>query len=225
MMRVNLIFLTFTLTFTTISMMIMEHRFMNMNRQVCEFTSMVKVLTEKITNNREENSQSVQNVETSRRSDMVKGVSANPIPTSNLLQPRRTLSTPNIHQRRGTPQQFHEPQIDDVMTVIQNMRSAMTDGVLQPKILHTQVLLYRENCEKYNEFEHLLKTHFRPHLHKLTEEQKLNFCSEPPQRQRHRVLTNCEFNNQNNHYKHPKRSTKNTIKKTSEKRQSTNLTK
>ena len=60
------------------------------------------------------------------------------------------------------------------MTKTHNLRTTMTDGVIQPKILQTQVLLFRGNCEKYNEFEHLLKNHLRSHMHKLTEEQKLN---------------------------------------------------
>ena len=65
--------------------------------------------------------------------------------------------------------------MDDDMTEIQNLRTTMTDGVMQPKILKTQVPLFRGNREKYNEFDHLLKNHVRPHMHKLTEEQKLNY--------------------------------------------------
>ena len=60
------------------------------------------------------------------------------------------------------------------MTEIQNLRTTMTDGVIQSKILQTQVPLFRGKREKYIEFEHLLKNHLRPHMHKLTEEQKLN---------------------------------------------------
>ena len=51
----------------------------------------------------------------------------------------------------------------------------MTDTVQHPKILHTQVPLFRGNREKYNEFEHLLLNHLRPHQHKLSEEQKLTY--------------------------------------------------
>ena len=51
----------------------------------------------------------------------------------------------------------------------------MTDGVIQPKILQTQVPLFRGNRDKYNEIKHLLKNHTRPHMNKLTEDQKLNY--------------------------------------------------
>ena len=51
----------------------------------------------------------------------------------------------------------------------------MTDGVIQPKILQTQVPLFKGNREKYNEFEHLLLNPLRPHMNRLTEEQKLNY--------------------------------------------------
>ena len=54
----------------------------------------------------------------------------------------------------------------------------MGDTITQPKILQTQVPLFKGNREKYNEFEHLLLSHLQPHAHKLTEEQKLkNFKS------------------------------------------------
>ena len=59
------------------------------------------------------------------------------------------------------------------MTEIHNLRLTMTDGVIQPEILQTQVPLFRRNRDKHNEFEHLLKNHLRPHMKKLTEEQKL----------------------------------------------------
>ena len=61
------------------------------------------------------------------------------------------------------------------MTEIHNLRTTMTDGVIQPKILQTQVPLFRGNRDKYNEFEHLFKNHVRPQMNKLTEEQNLNY--------------------------------------------------
>ena len=51
----------------------------------------------------------------------------------------------------------------------------MTDTVQHPKILQTQVTLFRGNREKYNGFEHLLLNHLKPHQHKLSEEQKLTY--------------------------------------------------
>ena len=84
---------------------------------------MVRAITEKMTNGREDNDQYVRNIETSLRFDMVTGVSVNPIPT------------PNTQQRRRAPQSFNEPQMDDVMTEIHNLRTTMTDGVIQPKII------------------------------------------------------------------------------------------
>ena len=106
---------------------------------------------------------------------MVTGVSTNSGPTPNSQQPRRTLPAPATHQNRDRAPPKKEPQMDDVLTEIHNLRTTMTDGVIQPKILQTQVPLFRGNREKYNEFEHLLKNHLRPHMIKLTEEQKLNY--------------------------------------------------
>ena len=93
---------------------------------------------------------------------MVTGVLTKPMPIPNTQLPRRT------------PQSFHSPQIDDVMTEIHNLRTTMTDGEIQPKILRTQVPLFSGNRDKYNEFERLLKNHHGPHMNKLTDEQKLN---------------------------------------------------
>ena len=46
-----------------------EQRFMEMNRQISELTSIVRALTDKISNSREENYRDAQNSETSVRSD------------------------------------------------------------------------------------------------------------------------------------------------------------
>ena len=127
-----------------------------MNRQIGEVTSMVKTLTEKITNSREENGQNVRNNETSLLSDMETRVLKNRMPTPNTQLPRRT------------PQSFHEPQIDVVKTEIRNLRTTTTDGVIEAKILQNQVPLFHGNREKYNEFEHVLKINLRLHVHKLT---------------------------------------------------------
>ena len=137
-----------------------EQRFLEMNRQFGELTSIVRALTDRLSNSREENNRDVLNSETSARSDMVTGVLANPPPIPNTQPPRRT------------PHSLLDPQMGEVMTEIQHLRTTMTDGVIQPKRLQTQVPLFRGNREKYNEFEHLLKNHLRPHMHKLTEEQK-----------------------------------------------------
>ena len=61
------------------------------------------------------------------------------------------------------------------MTETQDLRTTMTDGVIQPNILQPQVHLFRGNREKSSEFENLIKNHLRPHMHKLTEEQNLNY--------------------------------------------------
>ena len=135
-----------------------EQSFPEMNKEIMELSSMVKAATEKMTNIKEENDQNVRNIGTSLRSDMLTGVSANPMPTPNTQLPRRS------------PQSFHEPQMDNVMTEIDILRTPMTDGVIQPKILQTQVPLFRRRREKYKEFEHLRKNNIRPHVHKLTEE-------------------------------------------------------
>ena len=78
-----------------------EQRFLDMNRQIREVTSIVKALTEKMTNYREENDQNDHNFRMSPRSDMVTGVSANSKPTPTLQQPHRTpLPTPALHEAR-----------------------------------------------------------------------------------------------------------------------------
>ena len=153
-----------------------DRRFMEMNRQISDLTSIVLALTEKISSPTTECSglNTVTNTNVTR-SDMVTGVSTNSSPTPNLQQPRRTLPTPATHQTRDRAPHTNEPQMNDVSTEIHNLRTTMTDGVIQPKILQTQVPLFCGNREKYNEFEHLLKNHLRPHMNKLTEEQKLNY--------------------------------------------------
>ena len=139
----------------------LQQRFIDMNRQIGELTSIVRALTEKITTCKEGNHKDVLN-DTSTRSDMATRESANPMPTTNAQPPRRTLPS------------FPSPQINDVMTEIHNMRTTMTDDVIQPEILQTQVPLFRGNREKHNEFERMLKDHHRPHMNELTEEQMLN---------------------------------------------------
>ena len=94
---------------------------------------------------------------------MVTGVQTNNAQTN----PMRTSTS-------QYPQSFAH-QIDDIVTEIQHLRDTMTDSVQHPKILHTQVPLFRGNRKKYIEFEHLLLNHLRPHQHKLSEEQKLTY--------------------------------------------------
>ena len=153
-----------------------DQRFMEMTKQISELTNIVFALTEKISSSKTECSGLNTVINTNvTRFDMVTGVSTNSSPTPNIQQPRRTLPTPATHQNRDRAPPTNEPQMDDVLTEIHNLRTTMTDRVIQPKILQTQVPLFRGNREKYNEFEHLLKNHLRPHMNKLTEEQKLNY--------------------------------------------------
>ena len=49
-----------------------EQRFLEINQQISELTSVVRALTEKVTNSREENIQNVHNFGTSMRSDSTK---------------------------------------------------------------------------------------------------------------------------------------------------------
>ena len=99
-----------------------EQSFLEMNRQIGELTSIVKALTDRLWNSREENNRDALNPETSTRSDMVTGVLANPPPTPNTQPPRRT------------PHSLLDPQMGEVMTEIQHLRTTMTDGVIQPSI-------------------------------------------------------------------------------------------
>ena len=96
----------------------------------------MRALTDKVPNSREENGRDVLNSVTSTRSDMVTGVSANPPPT------------PNAQPLRRTPHSRHDPQMGDVMSELQHLRTTMTDGVIHPEILQTQVPLFRGNREK-----------------------------------------------------------------------------
>ena len=148
-----------------------NQRFTEMNRQISELTNLVLTLTEKISSNEKPSSNvregNVPNITTSNeldaRSDMVTGV-----PTTNYLPNPPRQSTSQYPQ--SSAQQYH-----DIVTEIHHLRDTMTDTVQHPKILHTQVPLFRGNREKYNEFEHLLLNHLRPHQHKLSEEQKLTY--------------------------------------------------
>ena len=174
-----------------------DQRFMEMIRQISDLTSIVMALTEKISSSTNEcNGLDTVNNPNVTRSDMVTGVSTNSIPTPNLQQPRRTLPTPANNQTRNRAPSTNDPQMDDGMTEIHNLRTTMTDGVIQPKILQTQVPLFRGNRDKYNEIEHLLKNHLRPHMNKLTEEQELNFLELAPRRG-YRILANPKNHNRN----------------------------
>ena len=147
-----------------------DQRFSEMNRQISELTNLVLMLTEKISskdtlpsNHREGNILNTMSNEHGARSDMVTGVSTtNPLPNP----PRQSTS-------QYLPPLAH--QFDDIVTEIHHLRDTMTDTVQHSKILQTQVPLFRGNREKYNEFEHLLLNHLRPHQHKLSEEQKLTY--------------------------------------------------
>ena len=72
-----------------------DQRFMEMNRQISDLTSIVMALTQKISSSTSEcNGLNTVNNSNVTRSDMVTGVSTNSIPIPNLQQPRRTLPTP-----------------------------------------------------------------------------------------------------------------------------------
>ena len=142
-----------------------DQRFNEINRQIGDLTDIVLTLTQQFSsNNREGSRLNVATTSANSRSDMVTGV-PNPQPSSS-----RT-TTPN-----GTPRTDTSiPQLTDVMTEIHHLRNTMGDTITQPKTLQTQVPLFKRNRGKYNEFEHLLLNHLRPHAHKLTAEQKLNY--------------------------------------------------
>ena len=137
-----------------------------MKRQIGELTDLVLALTQKISSNpREGNGLNTVTTSTNSRSDMVTGV-PNPQPSGSRTTP------PN-----GTPRSddVSAPRLTDVMTEVHHLRNSMGDTITQPKILQTQVPLFKGVREKDNEFEHLLLNHLRPHVHKQKEEQKLNF--------------------------------------------------
>ena len=142
-----------------------DQRFNEINRQIGDLTNIVLTITNQFASvNGEGNRLNPATTSTDSRSDMVTGV-PNPRTSGSRTTP------PN-----GTPRSDESiPQIADVMTEIHHLRSTMGETLTQPKILQTQVPLFKGNRDKYNEFEHLLLNHLRPHAHKLTEEQKLNY--------------------------------------------------
>ena len=147
-----------------------NQRFTEMNKQISELTNLVLALTEKISSNNKISSRNKEgnvlntiSTEHSTRSDMVTGAST----TNHLPNPLRHSTS---HYPHSSAHQF-----DDIVTEIHHLRDTMTDTVQHPEILQTQVPLFRGNLEKYNEFEHLLLNHLRPHQHKLSEEQKLTY--------------------------------------------------
>ena len=143
-----------------------DQRFSDMNKQISDLTGLVLALTEKLSSNSGEgNSQNTASAKTCARSDMVTGVS----PTNYMTNPHPT------HQSTSRCPQPPANQFDDIVNEIHHLRDTMTDTVQHPKILHTQVPLFRGNREKYNEFEHLLLNHLRPHQHKLSEEQNITY--------------------------------------------------
>ena len=146
--------------------MTIDQRFSSMNRQINELTGLVLALREKLSSSHGEgNDRNTVIDKTNARSDMVTGV-----PQTNLL------ANPNPTQQSTS--RYPQPpasQFDDIVSEIHHLRDTMTHTVQHPKILHTQVPLFRGNREKYNEFEHLLLNHLRPHQHKLSEDQKLTY--------------------------------------------------
>ena len=141
-----------------------DQQFLEMNKQISDLISLVLALTEKISSNvGEGNKPSTASDKTCTRSDMGPGT-----PTvTHLTNPNPT------HQSTSRYPQPPANQFDEIVNEIHHLRDMMTDTVRHPKILQTQVPHFRGNREKYNEIEHLLLNHLRPHQHKLSEEQKL----------------------------------------------------
>ena len=142
-----------------------DQRFNEINRQFGDLTNIVLTLTHQFTSvNGEGNRLDTAASSADSRSDMVTVVS-NPQPSGSRTAP------PNGSPRSDTS----IPQIADVITEIHHLRSTMGETLTHPKILQTQVPLFKRTRDKYNEFEHLLLNHLRPHAHTLTEEQKLSY--------------------------------------------------
>ena len=114
-----------------------NQRFFDMNRQINELTNLVLALTEKISSsNREGNELNTVSNSYETRSDIVTGVQTN-ITQTNPMRP----STSQYPQSSAH-------QIDNIVTENHQLRDTMTDTVKHPKILHTQVPLFRSNREK-----------------------------------------------------------------------------
>ena len=139
-----------------------NQRFSEMNKQITELTNLVLVLTAKISSsNREVNELNKVSIGHETSSDMVTGASTSSPQTNPLRPPTSQYPQSSAYQ------------IDNIVSEIHHLRDTKTDTVQHPKILQTQVPLFRGNWGKYNEFEHLLLNHVRPHQHNLSEEQKL----------------------------------------------------
>ena len=112
-----------------------DQRFNEINRQIGDLINIVLTLTQQLSsNNREGNRLNVATTSANSRSDMVTGV-PNPQPSGSRTKP------PN-----GTPRSDTSiPQLTDVMTEIHHLRNTMGDAITQPKILQTQVPLFKGN--------------------------------------------------------------------------------
>ena len=143
--------------------------FSEMNIQINELTNLLLVVKKKISSsNREGNDLNTVSTRHEIRSDIVTGASTSNAHTNPPQPPTAQYPQSSAHQT------------EDIVTEIHHMRDTMTDKVQHPKILQTQVPLFRGNREKYNEFEHLLLDHLRAHQHKLSEEQKLTYFFSTP---------------------------------------------
>ena len=65
--------------------------------------------------------------------------------------------------------------MEQVVDAIHRLPQILHRDAHQQKVLSTQVPNFRGSKDKFNEFEHLLLNHLRPHQNRLTEEAKLQY--------------------------------------------------
>ena len=111
-----------------------NQRFSDMNRQINELTNLVLALTEKISSSNREGNE-LNNVSSSHdaRFEMVTGVQTNNTQTNPMRPSTSQYPRSSAHQ------------IDGIVTEIHHLTDTITDTVQHPKILHTQVPLFRGN--------------------------------------------------------------------------------
>ena len=67
----------------------------------------------------------------------------------------------------------NEPNLTQLLKAIKNVPTVIQGNTQNQKRLQTQMPTFREQKERYNEFEHLLLNHIHPFQNKITEEEKL----------------------------------------------------
>ena len=99
--------------------------------------------------------------------------------------------------------QTQNSQMEQVVDAIHRLPQILHRDAHQQKVLSTQVPNFRGSKDKFNEFEHLLLNHLRPHQNRLTEEAKLQYFQSLLRDESHRILANIAHQLRNNPQRRP----------------------